>query len=167
MVTASYGHYGQRAARIGPDRIIMQIRLSAYNSVLFFQRRRGPCFAKPFRIRSEWRLVQKQLSQCAKIIGPGFWQDATGPPPVSLLLDSVVFLHRRPGSYCAKPAGSDLFLADCVRFGPNRSGPEASRCARITQPASGQHFRAEPNRMRIGSRTFAGLIVGTKQVQPA
>ena len=27
--------------------------------------------------------------------------------------------------------GSDLVLADCVRFWPNGSGPEASRCARI------------------------------------
>ena len=32
---------------------------------------------------------------------------------------------------------SDLVLADCVRFWPNGSGPEPSRCARIIRPASG------------------------------
>ncbi len=53
--------------------------------------------------------------------------------------------------------GSDLVLADCVRFWPNGSGPEASRCARIIRPASGQCFPADPDRMRIGSGMFTGL----------
>ena len=55
-------------------------------------------------------------------------------------------------------SGCDLVLADCVRFKPNGSGPEASRCARIIRPASGQCFPADPDRMRIGFSTFTGLL---------
>jgi len=35
-----------------------------------------------------------EASWCTGIIGSGFWQDATGPLPVS---DSVPFFQRRPG----------------------------------------------------------------------
>ena len=51
-------------------------------------------------------------------------------------------------------AGSDLVLADYVRFGPNRSGPEANQCARIIQPTSGQCFRADPDVDVVGSGMF-------------
>ena len=54
--------------------------------------------------------------------------------------------------------GSDLVPADCIRFWPNGSGPEASRCARIIRPASGQCFPADPDRMRIGSGMFTGKL---------
>ena len=50
------------------------------------------------------------------------------------LLDSVAFFHRRFGPFTQDQAGSDLVLADCVRFWPNGSGPEASRCARVIRP---------------------------------
>ena len=40
--------------------------------------------------------------------------------------------------------GSDLVLADDVRFSSKRSGPEACWCARIIWPASGQRFGAVP-----------------------
>ena len=40
--------------------------------------------------------VRKQAG-VLRIIRPGFWQDATGPLPVSPLSDSVPFFHRRPG----------------------------------------------------------------------
>ena len=76
-------------------------------------------------------------SWCAEIIWPGFWQDATGPLPVSHFQtwfcsspDVLNNVQNQPGSH--------LVLADCVRFGPNGSGPEASRCAGIIRPASGQ-----------------------------
>ena len=52
--------------------------------------------------------------------------------------------------------GSDLVLADCVRFWPNRSIPEASQCARIIPPASGQCFPADPDPLIIGSGMFTG-----------
>jgi len=84
-------------------------------------------------------------SQCAGIIGSGFWQDATSLLPVSHfqtwfrsstdVLDNTV--QNQPGS--------SLVLVDCGGFWPNRSGPEASRCARIIQLASGLCFPADPD----------------------
>ena len=49
------------------------------------------------------------------------------------VLDNTVQNQPRP----------NLVLADCVRFRPNRPSPEASQCARIIWPASGQCFPAE------------------------
>ena len=46
-----------------------------------------------------------------------------------------------------KQHGSELVLADGVRFWPNGSGLEASRWARIIRPASGQCFPADPGRI--------------------
>ena len=36
--------------------------------------------------------------------------------------------------YCAKPPGSDLVLADCVRFWPGVSGPEARIAGILSEP---------------------------------
>ena len=55
--------------------------------------------------------------------------------------------------------GLIFFLADCVRFGPDRSGPEASRCARITGPLSVQSFRSDPDRKWIGTGMCTGQLV--------
>ena len=41
-----------------------------------------------------------------------------------------------------------LVLADCVRFWSNGSSPEASQCAKIIRPASGQCFQANPDRIQ-------------------
>ena len=89
-------------------------------------------------------------------LGHGFWQDATG-------LLSVAHLHTQLRSstdvlyhVVQTQPGSSLVLADCVRFCPNRPGPEASWCARTIQLASGQRFRACPNRMQIKCGMFAG-----------
>ena len=100
-----------------------------------------------------------EASWCAGIIWPGFWQDATGPLPVfqfqtrfrspTDVLDNTV--QNQPGS--------DSVLADCVRFWPNGSGPEASRCAEIIRPASGQCFQPNPDRMPIGSGMFIGTLL--------
>ena len=57
---------------------------------------------------------------------------------------------------CKNQPRSGLVLSDCVRFWPNGSGPEASRCARTIRPASGQCFPADPDLMRIGSGMFTG-----------
>ena len=61
---------------------------------------------------------------------------------------------------------SDLVPADCARFWPNGSGPEASRCAIIIRSTSGQCFPSDPDRMRIGSGMITGKIQkGNKTVQ--
>ena len=98
-----------------------------------------------------------EASRCAGTIWPGFWQDATGPLPVSHF--QTRFRSAPQTSrviLCNTSLGSDLVLADCARFWPNGSGPEASRCAGIIRPASGQRFPADPDRMRIGSGMFTG-----------
>ena len=99
------------------------------------------------------------------------WPNASGPEkkPVCRNLRGALpvshFQNRFPSStdvtdnIVQNQPGSDLVLADCVRFWPNGSGPEASQCARIIRPASGQGFPADPDRMRTGSGMLTGLIV--------
>ena len=68
MVTASYGHYGQRAARIGPDSILCRIRPPASFSAPFFPKKAWTTLYKtdPDPIWMAWsgfgqtRLVWKQ-----------------------------------------------------------------------------------------------------------
>ena len=66
-----------------------------------------------------------------------------------LLSDSVPFFHRWPGSYIETSADLIWFWLTPVRLWPNGSSPEASQCARIIRPASGQRVRVDPDRMRI------------------
>ena len=100
-----------------------------------------------------------EASWCAGIIGPGFWQYTTGPLPVSHFQTQFRSSTDVPDNIVQNQPGSDLVLADCVRFWPNGFGPEASRCARIIRPASGQCFPADPDRMRIESGMFTGYIL--------
>ena len=87
-----------------------------------------------------------EASWCAGIIGPGFWQDATGPLPVSHFQTRFRSSTDAPDNIVQNQPGSDLFLAGCVRFWPDGFGPEASRCARIIRPASGRCFPVDPIR---------------------
>ena len=101
-------------------------------------------------------LVWKQAS--AGIRGPGFWQDATGPLPVSNFWTQFCLSTDDPDNIVQKPAqirfssgclcqvlakrirsGSQLVCKNHpTRFWPNGSSPEASWCARIIRPAFGQ-----------------------------
>ena len=95
-----------------------------------------------------------KASWCAGFNGPGN-RPATSFP----LSDSVPFFTTDvPNNSIQNQPVSDLVLAHCVRFWPNGSGPEESRCARIILPVSGQYFPADPARMRIGSGVFTGNI---------
>ena len=84
---------------------------------------------------------------CAGIIWPSFWQDATGPLPDSHFQTRFRSSTDIPDNIVPNQPRSDLVLADCVRFWPNGSGPEASQCARIIRPTSGQCFPVDPDRM--------------------
>ena len=152
MGGASYGRYGQRAARIGPDRIC-RIRLSASEIVPFskegmdhtVQNQPGSHLDG---LVSVWPNASGlEASWCAGIIWTGFWQDATDPLPVSDFQTRLRSSTDVPDNTVQNQRGSDLVLAGCVRFGPNGSGPEASQCARIVRPASGQCFPADPDWM--------------------
>ena len=106
-----------------------------------------------------------QASRCAGIIGPGFWQDATRPLPVSHIQTQLRSSTDVLDHIVQNQPGSDLVLADCVRFWPNGSGPVASRSARIIRPASGQRFRADPDRTRIGSGMFTGMVTKATEMR--
>ena len=82
-----------------------------------------------------------ESSWCTRIIGPGFWQDETGPLPVSHFNTRFRFSTNVPDNTVPNQPGSDLVLADSVKFWPNGSGLEASQCARIIRPAYGQYMR--------------------------
>ena len=51
-----------------------------------------------------------------------------------------------------------FWLTVSARFGPNGSGLEASRCARIIWPANGQCFLADSDRMQTRSGMFTGTL---------
>ena len=96
-----------------------------------------------------------KASWCSGIIGPGFWQDAIGTVPLSYFQTGFRSFTDVPNNTEQNQPRSDLILTDCVRFWPNGSGPEASQCARIVRPASGQCFPADrPDRIPIGSDMF-------------
>ena len=95
-----------------------------------------------------------KTSRCAGIIGPGFWQDATGPLPVSHFQTRLRSSTDVPDNIVQNQPGSDLVLTDCVKFWPNGSGPEARECARTIRPASARRSRTNPDRMRIGTGMF-------------
>ena len=63
-----------------------------------------------------------EASRCAGAIWPGFWQDATGPLPVSLF--QTRFRSSTDVLDCVKPAQIRLGSGDYVRFWPRliRSG---------------------------------------------
>ena len=155
MVTASYGHYGQRTAKDRAGSYMLDpISRIRFDSVLpqkawiklTVQIRPGSDLGGLARFSPNGSGTEAR--RCARTIGPGFWQDATVPPATSFLLsDLVAFFHRQPGPYCAKPARIRLtwfWLTVCVRFWPNGSDQKASLCARIIRSASGQRFRADP-----------------------
>ena len=126
-----------------------------------------PCRAIPSRIRSGWpawsgfgqtHLVWRQAGGLESL-GPvsGRTQPVRYQFP-TFRIGSVLPQTSRT-ILCKTSPGSDLVLADCVRFCPNGSGPEASRCARIIWPGPGQCFQADPDRMWIGSGKFTGRVV--------
>ena len=77
-----------------------------------------------------------------------FWQNVTR---LLLVSHSQTWLHSSTDGLdhtVQNQLGSNLVLADCVRFWPDGSSLEASQCARLIQPASGQRFRADLDQIR-------------------
>ena len=133
-----------------------------FGSVLL--KRHGSQCAYPARIRRGWpgQVLAKRGWSGNKPVCKNhrtrFWLDATGPVPVPHFKTQLPASTDGTDHIVQNRPGSGLVLADCARFWPNGSGPEASRCARIIRPASGQRFLADPDRFRIGSGMFTGLL---------
>ena len=112
LVTVSYGHYGQHAARIGLDHICW-IHLPVSDFVPFLQRRPRPYSAKLTWIQSGWpgQVWVKHIWHRNKPLCKNHWawflaernQFTTSFP----LSDLAAFFYRQPRS--------NLVLADCVR----------------------------------------------------
>ena len=100
-----------------------------------------------------------EASQCAIIIRPGsgrmqpvYYQFPTFRLSCGLLHGTYGLDHT-----VQNQPGSDLVLADCVKFWSNGSGPEANWCARIIRLTSDQHFR-DPDGMSTGFGVFTGTV---------
>ena len=155
--------YRQRAAKIGPDSIIYAgsdfphpFQFCFSKEGMYHTAQNRPLSDLDGLVRVWPKASSLEASRCTGIIWPGFWQDATGPLPVSHFETRFRCSTDVPDNTVQSQPGSDLVLANCVRFWPNGSGPEASWCARTIRPASGQCFPADPDGMRIGSGMFSG-----------
>ena len=102
-------------------------------------------------------LVWKQ-AVVQELSGPVSGRTQPAPLPVSRFQIRFRSSTDVPDNTVQNQPGSGLILTDCVRFWPNGSGPEASRCAGIIRPASGPCFPADPDRMRIGSGMFTESV---------
>ena len=147
---ASYGHYGQCAARVGPDHIC-QIQLPISSSAVFPQK--AWTILHKTLIWMAWsdlgqtHLVQKQASV----------QESSSP--VSGRMQPAHYQFPTFRLSCVLPQMAQIILCKTrldliwfwltVRFWPNGSSPEAIWCASIIQPASSQWqcFQAHPDRM--------------------
>ena len=90
--------------------------------------------------------------------GPVSGGTQPGMVPVSHLQTRFRSSTGVPDNSVQNQPGSDLVLADCVRFRANGSGPEASPGVQdsLSPLNSGQCFPADPDRMRTGSGMFTG-----------
>ena len=125
---------------------LCQIRLPASVSVPFFPRRHGSYCAKPTRIRSGWpgqglakRIWSGSKPVCRNHLArflAGRNRPATSFPLLASVPDRSSTHLPDNDNIAQNQPGSDLVLVDCVRFWPNGSGPEASRCATIIRPGT-------------------------------
>ena len=134
-----FGRYGQRAARIGQDRKC--IRLPESISVPFFQRRPGSYWAKQRPGSDLDGLVRVwpntfglETSWCTGIIGPGFWQDATGPLTVSHFQTRFRSSPTSRIILCKSSPDPIWFWLIASGFGQTDPVRKQAICARIIRP---------------------------------
>ena len=143
LVAASYGHYSQRAARIGPG----CINARSTSRIRFLLFKEGLKITVQNRPGSDLDVLVK------------FWQNSISPLSVSHFQTRLRSSTDGPDHIIVQTQPrSDLVLADfCedlakrIRFG---SKPV---CKNFRGPlASGQRSRADPDRMRMGSGMCTG-----------
>ena len=138
---AGYGRYSQHAARLYMPDPTSHIRFS---SIFPKKAQIILCKTNPDLIWMVWSrfgqtpLVWKQAGvQESSGLVSGRTQLAL---PVSRFQTWFRSSTGVPDNTVQNQPRSSLVLADCVRFWPNGSSPEASQCARNIRPASGQCF---------------------------
>ena len=91
-------------------------------SVLPKRVRNISCKTGPSPIWMAWSgLGQMRLVRCARVIGPGFWQNANDPLPVSHFQTRLRSSAGCPDhNYCAKPAWIWLSVSDLGQTDPDR-----------------------------------------------
>ena len=116
-------HYGQHVARLCGD-CTCQIQLPVSDSVLFFQRWPGSHCVKPAQIQSGWpgQVLAKCIWSGSKPLCKNhrawFWQNTNSLLPVSHFQTQLHYSIDCPDHTVQNQPGSDLILADCVRFWP-------------------------------------------------
>ena len=160
FITASYSHYGQLwplrpviaiTASVQPEsaRVVYFARSDSPHpfQFRFFQRRHGLYCAKPARIRSSW--PGQGASRCAG-------KDQRGPVSGRTQPTRKQFPTFRLGSVLSqtswiilcKTSPYPIFvLADCVRFAPNGSGPEAKPVCKDHPARFWPVLPSDPDRM--------------------
>ena len=134
---------------------------SCINSIPFFQRRPRPYRAESAQNRSRWhgQVWAKCIRSGRKLVYKNclarFWQNATGPLLVSHFQTQLRSSTDSPDHTVENHPGSDLVLADCVRFGQT----DPVRCGRTIKPTSGHRFRAVLDRLRIKSGMLSGKVL--------
>ena len=130
-----------------------RIQLPASNLVLnLFPRRPGSYCVKLARIHSGWpgQVLAIWIWFRSKPVCKNYWAqsrlNAAGLLPVPHSQTRLRSSTESPDHIVQNQPRSSLVLADCVRFGPNGSSPEASRCARIIWRDSSQCFWASWSR---------------------
>ena len=98
-----------------------------------------------------------EASWCARIIAPSSGRAETARYQFPLS-DSVIFFHRQPGSYYAKPAWVrlDSGLLCQVLAKQIQSGSQPASVHKSLGPSSGQCFTADWDQMWIRSDMFTG-----------
>ena len=127
-------------ARIRLDHICW-IQLPAFNSVPFFQRH-GSYRAKPAQMQSgrPGQVLAKGILSRSKPLCTNhwaqFWQNAPCLLSDSHFQTRLCSSTDDPDHMVQNQPGSDLVLANSVRFGPNGSGLETNRPVLLSQPGS-------------------------------
>ena len=99
-----------------------------------------------------------EASRCAGIIGPGFWQDATGPLPVSHFETRFRSSADIPDNIKQNQRGSDLVLADCVRFWPKLMDPVRKQTS--VQESSSPLLANASKPIRTGCESDPACLLG-------
>ena len=104
-----------------------------------------------------------EANRCAGIIGPGFWQDATGPLPVPYFQTRFRSSTDVPDNTVQNQPGSDLVRLTVSGVGQTDTGRKQAGVQESSGPLLAIASQPIRVRMRIGSGMFTGLVGALSQ----